>query len=169
MTTSNLPAQASVTSLESVDGTTNREFVTMFVSGQLFGIPVLQVQDVLGPQKITRVPLAPREVAGSLNLRGRIVTAIDVRTRLNIPPRDDGAKSMSVVVDYNGEFYSLIVDQVGEVMSLAASDYEKTPATLDERWREISNGVYRLKETLLVVIDVKRLLNLEELTAPKVA
>ena len=144
---------------------TAREFVTMVIDNQIFGIPVLQVQDVLGPQKITRVPLAPREVAGSLNLRGRIVTAIDVRTRLGLAPREDRQRSMSVVVDHNGEFYSLIVDQVGEVMSLPASDYEKTPATLDERWRDISDGVYRLKEALLIVIDVRRLLRLEELTA----
>ncbi|MDD3183622.1 MAG: chemotaxis protein CheW [Alphaproteobacteria bacterium] len=149
----------------STEAASGREFVTMIIDGQIFGIPVLQVQDVLGAQKITRVPLSPREVAGSLNLRGRIVTAIDVRTRLGIPDREAGSKSMSVVVDHNGEFYSLIVDQVGEVMSLAATDYEQTPATLDERWREISDGVYRLKDTLLIVIDVKRLLRLEELTA----
>lgn len=161
----NLPVKGEKTSLVAADSTSAREFVTMIIDGQLFGIPVLQVQDVLGPQKITRVPLAPREVAGSLNLRGRIVTAIDVRIRLGIPARDATQRSMSVVVDHNGEFYSLIVDQVGEVMSLASSDYEQTPATLDERWREISDGVYRLKETLLIVLDVKRLLRIEELTA----
>jgi len=165
MTTSNLPAKTKETQSSLVDTSAMREFITMYIDGQMFGIPVLQVQDVLGPQKITRVPLAPKEVAGSLNLRGRIVTAIDVRTRLGLPPRSDDGKSMSVVADHNGEFYSLIVDQVGEVMALAASDYEKTPATLDERWREISDGVYRLKDMLLIVIDVKRLLRIEELTA----
>lgn len=165
MTNDNLPVKSAQNLPTAVEGSSTREFVTMIIDGQIFGIPVLQVQDVLGPQKITRVPLAPREVAGSLNLRGRIVTAIDVRTRLGIPPRADGNTSMSVVVDHNGEFYSLIVDQVGEVMGLSASDYEKTPATLDERWREISDGVYRLKDTLLIVLDVKRLLRLEELTA----
>lgn len=163
MTTNNLPAKTAATAVS--EGASTREFVTMFIEGQMFGIPVLQVQDVLGPQKITRVPLAPREVAGSLNLRGRIVTAIDVRTRLGLSQRNDGTKSMSVVVDHGGEFYSLIVDQVGEVMSLAVTDYEKTPATLDERWREISDGVYRLKEMLLIVLDVKRLLKVEELAA----
>lgn len=137
----------------------------MYIDKQLFGIPVLQVQDVLGPQKITRVPLAPKEVAGSLNLRGRIVTSIDVRTRLGLPASAADSKNMSVVVDCGGEFYSLLVDQVGEVMNLPASDYEKTPATLDERWREVSDGVYRLKDSLLIVVDVKRLLRLEELAA----
>lgn len=165
MTTPNLPAKTSANQLTAMESSSSREFITMFIDGQLFGIPVLQVQDVLGPQKITRVPLSPKEVAGSLNLRGRIVTAIDVRTRLGLPPRSDGGQSMSVVADYNGEFYSLIVDQVGEVMGLAASDYEKTPATLDERWREVSDGVYRLKDMLLIVLDVRRLLRIEELTA----
>jgi purine-binding chemotaxis protein CheW len=164
MSTTNLPAKVH-TNLPASEDVQNREFVTMIIDHQMFGIPVLQVQDVLGPQKITRVPLAPREVAGSLNLRGRIVTAIDVRVRLNLPPRDDQGESMSVVVDHGGEFYSLIVDQVGEVMSLSASDYEKTPATLDERWRDISDGVYRLKDVLLIVLDVKRLLRLEEMVA----
>ena len=165
MTSTNLPVKAQNRLSDTTEVTAGREFVTMIIEGQIFGIPVLQVQDVLGPQKITRVPLSPKEVAGSLNLRGRIVTAIDVRTRLGLNPREAGVKSMSVVVDHNGEFYSLIVDQVGEVMSLAATDYEKTPATLDERWREISDGVYRLKDTLLIVLDVKRLLRLEELSA----
>src|SRR5271165_3855095 len=95
------------------------DFVTMFIEGQMFGIPVLMVQDVLGPQKITRIPLAPPEVAGSLNLRGRIVTAIDVRMRLQLPQRaPDAGAGMSVVVDMKGELYSLKVDQVGEVLSL---------------------------------------------------
>jgi len=76
-----------------------QDYVTMFIEGQLFGIQVLTVQDVLGPQKITRIPLAPREVAGSLNLRGRIVTAIDVRLRLGLPKSVDESKGMSVVVD----------------------------------------------------------------------
>lgn len=165
MTDNNLPVKAANKLPANTDNDDNREFVTMFIDGQLFGIPVLQVQDVLSPQKITRVPLAPKEVAGSLNLRGRIVTAIDVRIRLGLARRAEGEKNMSVVVDHNGEFYSLIVDQVGEVMSLSVSDYEKTPATLDERWREVANGVYRLKDKLMIVLDVKRLLRIEELTA----
>lgn len=164
MTTS-LPVKAGNTLPSVEDSVAVREFVTMYIDKQIFGIPVLQVQDVLGPQKIAHVPLAPKEVAGSLNLRGRIVTAFDVRTRLGLPQQEAGKKNMSVVVDHNGEFYSLLVDQVGEVMALPASDYEKTPATLDERWREISDGVYRLKDTLLIVLDVKRLLRVEELAA----
>lgn len=140
-------------------------FVTMTVAGQLFGIPVLQVQDVLGAQRLTRIPLAPPEVAGSLNLRGRIVTAIDVRTRLGLPQRPADMKGMSVVVDLNGELYSLVIDQVGEVLSLAKDTFEANPPTLDPRWREVSRGIYRLKGQLLVVIDVAQLLTLSRASA----
>lgn len=140
-------------------GEVTKDFVTMTLADQMFGIPVLQVQDILGPQKITRIPLAPPEVAGSLNLRGRIVTAIDVRTRLGLDQRDDGGKQMSIVVEYGGDLYSLIVDEVGEVMSLSENAFERNPPTLDLIWREVSNGVYRLDGRLLVVVDVARLLN----------
>ncbi len=136
-----------------------QDYVTMFIEGQLFGIPVLTVQDVLGPQKITRIPLAPREVAGSLNLRGRIVTAIDVRLRLGLPKRSEENKGMSVVVDMAGELYSLMVDQVGEVLSLPEAKFERNPPTLDPMWREFSAGIYRLEDKLLVVLDVSKLLD----------
>jgi purine-binding chemotaxis protein CheW len=136
-----------------------QDYVTMYIEGQLFGIPVLTVQDVLGPQKITRIPLAPREVAGSLNLRGRIVTSIDVRLRLGLAARPADARAMSVVVEMGGELYSLMVDQVGEVLSLPAASFERNPATLDQLWREFSAGIYRLENKLLVVLDVTKLLD----------
>ena len=138
---------------------TTKDYVTMYIENQLFGIPVLTVQDVLGPQKITRIPLAPREVAGSLNLRGRIVTAIDVRLRLGLPPRSASEKGMSVVVDQGGEQYSLLVDNVGEVLSLTSGTYERNPATLDPAWRDVSNGIHRLDGNLLIILDVARLLD----------
>jgi purine-binding chemotaxis protein CheW len=135
------------------------EFVSVTVADQLFGIPVLQVQDVLGPQRITRIPLAPAEVAGSLNLRGRIVTAIDLRTRLGLPPLPEGRKGMSVVVDHEGELYSILVDSVGEVLRLGAASAERSPPTLDATWRDVSGGVYRLEKTLLIVLNVARVLD----------
>lgn len=137
-----------------------RDYVTMTIADQLFGIPVLTVQDVLGPQNIARVPLAPKEVAGSLNLRGRIVTAIDVRPRLALPQREDGKKAtMSVVVEHDNELYSLLVDSVGEVLSLNSRDYQRNPPTLDPRLREFSDGIYRLNGSLLVVLSVASLLD----------
>jgi purine-binding chemotaxis protein CheW len=135
------------------------EFVSVTVGNQLFGIPVLQVQDVLGPQRITRIPLAPAEVAGSLNLRGRIVTAIDLRTRLKLPPLAEGKQGMSVVVDHGGELYSVVVDAVGEVLSLDIEAIERNPATLDAVWREVSGGICRLDKTLLIILDVARVLD----------
>jgi len=137
----------------------NRDYVTMSIGGQLFGIPVLKVQDVLGTQTITRVPLAPVEVAGSLNLRGRIVTAVDVRLRLGLPKRENGKSAMSVVVEHEGELYSLLVDSVGEVLSLETRDYQRNPPTLNPRLREFSDGIYRLNDSLLVVLSVSSLLN----------
>ncbi len=143
------------------DGTVEsmREFVTATIGSQLCGIPVLKVQDVLGPQRITPIPLAPVEVAGSLNLRGRIVTAIDLRTRLGLTLHADDKNEMSIVVEHHGELYSLMIDAVGEVLNMSASNFERNPATLDPVWRGFSEGVYRLTEGLLVVLDVDTLLD----------
>ncbi len=143
----------------------NHEFVTIRLAGQLLGIPVLAVHDVLNAQKITRIPLAPSWVAGVLNLRGRIVTAIDLRQRLGFPPRDDGGDDMSVVIEYRGEPYSLQIDSVGEVLTLEADGLEKNPVTLDSRWREVSRGIYRLDGELLVILDVERILAFDQAAA----
>lgn len=140
-------------------------FVTMTIENQLFGIPVLLVRDVLGPQHINIIPLAPPEVAGSLNLRGRVVTAIDVRKRLGLPPRSDDDPSMSVVVEHGNELYSLIIDSVGEVLSLPASASEGIPATLDDTWRSITNGIYQLKDQLMVELDIDRILDFADADA----
>jgi len=136
----------------------SKEFLTVTVDGQMLGIPVLQVQDVLGEQKVTKVPLAPPEVAGSLNLRGRVVTAINLRRKLGMPQVPAGMKSMYIVVEYKSELYSLIVDNVGEVMSLPDKDFEKVPATLESSWRALALGIYRLKDQLLVILDVPSML-----------
>lgn len=136
-----------------------RDFLTIRIHGQLFGIPILQVQDVLGQQRVTRIPLAPPQVAGSLNLRGRIVTAVDVRKCLSLSGMESDSKQMSVVVENDSELYSLIIDQVGDVLSLPDEDFETTPATLDPTWRSVALGVYRLEKELLVILDVPKLLN----------
>lgn len=135
------------------------QYVSLTIADQLLGIPVLNVHDVLTPQRITHVPLAPKEVAGSLNLRGRIVTAIDVRSRLGLPPRAAGEVGMSVVVEHAGESYSLMVDGVGEVLSLSSQDFERNPVTMDPRWRAVSLGIFRLSQKLLVILDIERLLD----------
>lgn len=139
------------------DGAT-RDYVTMTVAGQVFGIPVLTVRDVLAAQRLTRVPLAPPEIAGSLNLRGRIVTAVDMRHRLGVAADAASGAGMSVVVECDGELYSLIVDEVGDVLSVPQVAYEPNPVTLDASWRTICAGLYRLDRQLMVVLDVERLI-----------
>ncbi|MCH8926038.1 MAG: chemotaxis protein CheW [Proteobacteria bacterium] len=137
------------------------EFVTFTIAGQLFGIPVLQIQDVLSSYQITPIPLAPPEITGSLNLRGRVVTAMDLRLRLGLSARAKEAESMSIVAENEGELYSLMVDSVGEVLALSQSAYERNPPTLDAKFRTFSDGIYRLDKQLLVVLDVNRLLDYE--------
>ncbi len=137
----------------------NEDFLSLYIAGQMFGIPVLEVQDVLGSQKVTKIPMAPPEVAGALNLRGRIVTAIDVRKRLGLDDPDNEKPQMSVVVEHQNELYSLIIDRVGDVLSLSSESFESNPPTLDSLWREISMGIYRLEKELLVVLDVSKVLN----------
>ena len=133
-------------------------FLTLTVAGQWCAVPVLAVRDVLGPHAITRIPLARGEVAGSLNLRGRIVTALDLRLRLGLPPREAQAQPMSVVVEQGGELYALLVDQVGEVMPLPAAGFAPHPPTLDPLWREASDGVHRQEDRLVILLDVGRVL-----------
>lgn len=152
--------------LQTIDSNTNasiepsQDYLTMMIAEQRFGIPILQVQDVLGEQSVTKIPLAPPEVAGSLNLRGRIVTAINVRKRLGMKPAEPGESSeMSVVVEHDAELYSLVIDKIGDVMSLKDKDKEPTPATLDPTWKDISSGIYRLDGELLVILDVPKFLS----------
>ena len=135
------------------------QLLSFTLSGQLFGVSVLQVNDVLGPQKITRTPQAPPAVAGVMNLRGRIVTAIDVRRCLNQPAREKGQSHMSVVVDQNGELFSLMIDSVGDVLPLSRSSFEEVPATLDPEWRSVSGGIHKLENQILVILNVGQLLN----------
>jgi purine-binding chemotaxis protein CheW len=135
-------------------------FVTMRIDKQLFGVPVKYVRDVLRRQRITQIPLAPMEVAGSLNLRGRIVTVIDLRKRLQL---EDGSSEggMFVVVEHRNELYSLMVDNVGEVMTVSAGAIEKTPANLGGTWKDVASGIYKLDGELLVIMDIETLLTVK--------
>ena len=153
LTLSNREVTSSATKKEDTN-----QFVTMQIDGQLFGIPVFNVQDVLRPQNITKTPLAPNEILGSINLRGRIVTVISMRRRLGLPDPKDDKGYMQIVVEYQDELYSLIVDGVGEVLNLKMSDFESNPANLDNKWQNYSMGVYRLKDRLMVVIDIESIL-----------
>ena len=136
------------------------DFVTFFIKDQMFGIPVLKVLDILTVDRIAPIPLAPPEVEGSINLRGRIVTVIDVRQRLGLKKRAPDEQSMGVTVEQSHELYTLLVDRVGDVVSLSTDLYEDNPSTLDTLWREFALGVYRLDGSLMVVLDVEHFLEI---------
>ncbi len=136
------------------------EYVTAMIGGQLFGLPIARVQDVFMPERLTRVPLAGDDVAGLLNLRGRIVTAIDMRARLGLPKNNDGRPPMAVGVDHRGESYGLLIDSIGEVMKLSDDVREMNPANLDPRMEKVAGGIYRLEGQLMVVLDVDRVLEI---------
>lgn len=136
------------------------EYVTVMLDGQLFGLPISRVQDVFMPDRLTRVPLAPPEIAGVLNLRGRIVTAVDLRLRLGLAPRTDDRPPMAVGIELKGESYGLLIDSVGEVMKLSNGTREANPVNLDVRLARVSAGVHRLEGQLLVILDVDRVLDM---------
>jgi purine-binding chemotaxis protein CheW len=143
-----------------VKGETAVEYVTVVLGGQLFGLPISRVQDVFMLERLTRVPLAPPEIAGVLNLRGRIVTAIDMRCRLDLPERDRNRPPMAVGIECKGESYGLLIDAVGEVVKLDATTSEPNPVNLDVRLARISAGIHRLERQLLVILDVDRVLDI---------
>ncbi len=134
------------------------EYVTITVNGQLFGLPIARVQDVFMLHKLTRVPLAPDDIAGVINLRGRIVTAIDLRRRLGLSS-DACEATMAVGIDQAGEAYGLVIDAVGEVLKLTADTAEPVPVNLDGCLKQIASGVHRLDAGLLVILDVDRLID----------
>ena len=136
------------------------EYVTAVVGGELIGLPILRVQDVFMPEGVTRVPLAPPEVAGVINLRGRLVTLIDLRCRFGMPPRAEGAAAMAIGVESGSESYGLMIDAIGEVLRLSDADREPNPVNLDPGLATISSGIHRLDGRLLMVIDVERVLEI---------
>jgi purine-binding chemotaxis protein CheW len=137
------------------------EYVTVTIGDQLFGLPISRVQDVFVPDRLTRVPLAPPEVAGILNLRGRVVTAIDMRSRLDLGKREPDQTVMAIGIELKGESYGLLIDTVGEVMQLRNSACEAKPTNLDARLARVAAGIYRLEGQLMIVLDVDRVLDIK--------
>src|SRR5580658_7029782 len=136
------------------------QFSTFFVADLFFGVDVLRVQELLRFQQMTRVPRAPEVVEGLINLRGQIVTAIDMRRRLCLPPRPDGQTPLNIVVRTEGGAVSLLVDEIGDVLDVDAATSERPPENLDPAARELIRGVYRLKDRLLLVLDAERTVDL---------
>jgi purine-binding chemotaxis protein CheW len=139
---------------------TDDEYVTVMVGDQMFGLPIDRVHDVFIASAVTGVPLAPREIVGLLNLRGRVVTAMCLRRRLGLPEGESG-REMAVGLEHQGESYGVLVDQVGEVMKLSSDAREPNPVHMDPRWVRLSRGVYRLENQLLIILDVDAVLALE--------
>jgi purine-binding chemotaxis protein CheW len=129
------------------------QYCTFKVDHLLIGIEVWRVQEVIRHQPMTYVPLAPREVRGLINLRGQIVTAIDMRLWLGLAPRNDGREPMNAVMRLNDEAISLLVDEAGEVVEPPLSSYEAVPSTASEQIRTLFSGTYKLDEALLLVLD----------------
>jgi purine-binding chemotaxis protein CheW len=139
---------------------TLHEYVTAEIGGELIGLPILRVQDVFIPESPTRVPLAPPEVAGVLNLRGRILTLIDMRRRLGLAGGSGEKAPLAIGVELRGESYGLLIDAIGEVLKLDDDAREPNPVNLDPRLARVSMGIHRLNERLLMVIDVDRVLDI---------
>jgi purine-binding chemotaxis protein CheW len=135
------------------------EYVTAMIGGQLFGLPIARVQDVFMPDRLTSVPLSSPDIAGILNLRGRIVTVIDMRCRLGVLQHQSDRPPMAIGIECRGESYGLLIDEIGEVMRLSDSMREANPVNLDAGLALVSGGIFRLDSQLLVILDVDRVLH----------
>ena len=160
-----------------------QQYVTMTIAGQLFGVPIMQVEDIVEPDRITMVPLASKQIAGVMNLRGRVVTVIDLKQCLGAAngngvskpvakpeteaEAEDGEEveaepeqKFSITVEKNQSLYTLLVDNIGDVRALPDKGVENVPPNLDAQFRQVASGVYRLKGELLVVLDVDKVFEL---------
>ena len=130
------------------------QLATFWLDGDLYGVEVEHVQEVLRSQGLTRVPLAPPAVAGLINLRGQVVTAIELRERLGLPPRPAGTDAVVIVVRLHGEAVSLLVDSIADVADVDIRDFEPPPDTMEGSARELIRGAYKLRGQLLLALDV---------------
>jgi purine-binding chemotaxis protein CheW len=138
----------------------SKQYATFFLNGLFLGVEVRKVQEVIRYQEMTRVPLAPPMIQGLINLRGQIVTAIDLRRRFELPARPEGQKPMNVVVRSDDGAVSLLVDEIGNVVEIQDEAYERPPETLKGVARELVTGVYKLKERLLLILDIEQTVSL---------
>lgn len=136
-----------------------RQICTFFLDDQLFGVDAHKVQEVIRYQEMTEVPLTPEYVRGLINLRGQIVTAIDMRKRLGLEDRANGKLPMNVVIRSEEGAVSLLVDQIGDVIEVASDSFETPPDTLQGPTRELVEGTYKLDKSLLLVLNTKDAVN----------
>ncbi len=133
-----------------------QQFCTFFLKDQFFGVPVQQVQEVIRYQEMTRVPLTPPVIRGLINLRGQIVTAVDLRRRFAMEDRPESQLPMNVVVHTDDGAVSFLVDEIGDVLEVEEESFERTPETVQGQTRELVRGVYKLPERLMMVLDTER-------------
>jgi len=133
-----------------------RQLCTFLIDDMLFGVDVMNVQEVIRYQEMTAVPLASATVRGLINLRGQIVTAIDMRARLGIEPRDASLLPMNVVATTSDGVVSLLVDQIGDVLEVDERTFERAPETLSATFRELVPGVFKLEGKLLLLLDAEK-------------
>lgn len=148
--------QTRAETVQSASTQASGRFSTFFVSDLFFGVDVLRVQEVLQCQPMTRIPAAPEVIEGLINLRGQIVTAIDMRRRLRLPPRGEGMKAMNLVVRTEDGAVSLLVDEIGDVLDVDCASFDRPPENLDCAARELIRGIYKLADRLLLVLDTER-------------
>ena len=142
-----------------------QQFCTFFLDGYIFGVPVEQVREVIRYQEMTRVPLVPSVVRGLINLRGQIITAIDLRRRLGMKDLPEGELPMNVVVQTDDGAISFLVDEIGDVIEVQDDTVEAPPDTLQGLAREVVHGVHKLPGRLLLVLDIERAINPGELSS----
>lgn len=135
------------------------QLCTFYLDNQMFGIDVQTVQEVIRYQQMTDIPLAPDAVCGLINLRGQIVTAIDLRKRLGLPNRPEGQLPMNVVVRSDDGAVSLLVDQIGDVQESDRENFESPPETLRGATRQLIRGAYKMKDRLLLILDTERVID----------
>lgn len=145
---------------ESAEARLATQYATFFVDSLYFGVDVLNVQEVLREQPMTAVPLAPGEVEGLINLRGQIVTALDMRRRLSLPPRPTSQPAMNVVIQTPGGAVSLLVDGIGDVIETGNARIEAPPENLAPATRELMRGIFNFEDRLLLVLDAERTVDL---------
>jgi len=133
--------------------TTTKQFCTFYLGQRCFGLDVLKVQEIVRHQPMTHVPLAHPMVRGLINLRGQIVTAIDLRCRLDLPPLADDREPVNIVVETDDGAVSLLVDEIGDVLELTPEQFERPLATLQGPARDLVRGAYKLSDRLVVILD----------------
>jgi len=141
-----------------------QQFCTFYLDGHMFGVQVEQVREVILYQEMTRVPLLPPVIRGLINLRGQIITAIDLRRRLGMPDLAENRLPMNVVVRTEDGATSLLVDQIGDVIEVGDDTFEPPPETLQGTTREVVRGVHKLPEHLLLVLDIERAVDVGDVT-----